>query len=115
MKYFQLALIAVFQLVAVSVFAHEKVDSFKVSGNCGMCKHRIEKAARISGVKEVEWNDETKIMQVTFNADVVSLEDIQRKVASVGHDTDKFRADDAVYKKLPGCCRYERKSVETKG
>jgi hypothetical protein len=26
----------------------------------------------------------------------------------VGHDTEKYRADDKAYAKLPGCCKYDR-------
>ena len=115
MKTLKIALLAAFQLVAVSVFAHEKQDSVKVSGNCGMCKSRIEKAARINGVKTVEWNEESKMLVVSYDTHAVTLDEIQKKVAAVGHDTEKYRAEDAVYKKLPGCCRYERKPVEAKG
>lgn len=37
----------------------------------------------------------------------------RKKIAAVGHDTEKFEADDKVYEKLPGCCLYERKKKET--
>ena len=35
--------------------------------------------------------------------------DIQKKIAEVGHDTEKYSADDKVYENLPGCCHYKRK------
>lgn len=104
-------MLAVFTMLSVSVFAHDDIDSFKVYGNCGMCKKRIEKAVTgIDGVKKAEWNEETKMITVTYDGHKIKLEDIHKKIASVGHDTEKFPADDAVYKKLPGCCKYDRKS-----
>ena len=40
--------------------------------------------------------------------------DYEKKIAAVGHDTEKYLADDKVYEKLPGCCHYERKKAEKK-
>ena len=89
-----------------------KTEKFKVYGNCGMCKKRIEKAAAIDGVTKADWNVETKIMTVTYNADKTDTAAIQKKIAAVGHDTEKQKAADSVYNKLPGCCQYERKEGE---
>jgi hypothetical protein len=86
----------------------KKVESasFKVYGLCGMCKERIENAALIKGVKFAEWNRETDILKVVFNPQKVKLEDIHIAIAAVGHDTDKVKADNTVYQKLPKCCAY---------
>lgn len=100
--------------MSVSVFAQTKTDSFKVYGNCGMCKNRIEKAAKQEGVTSAVWNADTKEMVVTYDSTKISNDDIQKKIAAVGHDTDKFSADDKVYKKLPGCCLYDRKKDDKK-
>lgn len=84
-------------------------ETFKVGGNCGMCKSRIEKAATsLDGVTAAEWNEESKMITVKYDAEKVSLTDIHNKIASVGHDTDKVKAKDEVYNKLHGCCKYER-------
>lgn len=104
-------MIAALTILSVSVFAQEKTDTFKVYGNCGMCKKRIEKAVKTEAVSSAVWNVDTKIMTITYDAAKISNDDIQKKIAAVGHDTDKFRADDKVYEKLPGCCLYERKSA----
>lgn len=104
-------LVAVLTMFSVAAFAHDSKDTFKVYGNCDMCKKKIEKAATsLEGVKKAEWNEETGVMSVTYDGHKVKLDDIQKKIASVGYDTEKFSADDAVYKKLPGCCKYERKA-----
>ena len=84
-----------------------KTDKFKVSGACGMCKNRIEEAAKsLKGVKTAEWNLETKILTVSYNSKQLKLIDIHKVIANVGHDTDKIKADDKVYEKLPACCLY---------
>jgi len=105
--------LSILLFAGISVFAQEKTDTFKVFGNCGMCKSRVEKAAKAEGATSAVWDKDTKIMTVTYDASKTSVEALQKKVASVGHDTELFTAPDKVYDKLPGCCLYERKA-ETK-
>ena len=105
-------LVALFMGLIVN--AQEKTDSFKVQGKCGMCKKRIEKAAKLEGVTSAIWNVETKIMTVTYDVAKISNDELQKKIAAVGHDTDKHTAEDSVYSKLPGCCLYDRKKAEKK-
>ncbi len=83
-------------------------EEIKVLGECGMCKERIEDAMKIDGIAEAVWNQETKLLKVTYNPTMVTSDDIQKKVAAVGHDTEKYRAEDSVYASLPDCCHYER-------
>ena len=85
-----------------------KTEEIKVLGECGMCKDRIEEAMKVDGIAEAVWNQETKLLRVTYNPALITVDDIQKKIAAVGHDTEKYRADDAVYASLPGCCHYER-------
>jgi mercuric ion binding protein len=83
--------------------------SFKAYGNCGMCERRIESAlTQMPGVVSAEWNSETALLAVKYLGKNVTLQEIKKKVAAVGHDTDEFRAPDEVYDKLHGCCKYER-------
>lgn len=114
MKKIKLLLMSAFTMFSLAAFAHDKTDSVKVYGKCEMCKARIEKAAKIDGVKKADWNVDTKMLTVTYNADKVKLDDIQKSIASVGHDTQNFSAETASYKKLPGCCKYERKPSDNK-
>ncbi|HRN78821.1 MAG TPA: heavy-metal-associated domain-containing protein [Ferruginibacter sp.] len=109
MKSIKFMLVAVCLLFASSVFAQEKTDTIKVSGECGMCKSRIQKALKLEGISSAIWDTETKLLTVTYSSDKLSNDDIQKKVAAVGHDTEKYKAEDVVYNKLPGCCKYERK------
>jgi len=83
-----------------------KTESIKVSGNCDMCKARIEKAAKIDGVSKAEWNSETKMLAVTYNPAKTNSDAIGKKVAAAGHDTEKVKAETKAYDKLPSCCKY---------
>ncbi|MEN8118214.1 MAG: efflux RND transporter periplasmic adaptor subunit, partial [Bacteroidota bacterium] len=81
--------------------------SFKVGGNCEMCKDRIEKAAlSVEGVEYVIWESESQMLHLNFNSAKTNADEIQKAVAAVGHDTEKFKAPDDIYKELPECCLY---------
>jgi periplasmic mercuric ion binding protein len=86
-----------------------KTETIKVSGNCGSCKSRIEKAAKMDGVSKADWNKDTKLLTLVYDPSKVSSDDVQKKIAAVGHDTEKYKADNKTYKSLPGCCQYEGK------
>lgn len=102
--------LVVFTITTSSLFAQTgKTETIKVFGECGMCKNRIQKALNAEGISSAVWNTGTKQLTVTYNPDVITNDDIQKKVAAVGHDTEKYAAPDEVYNKLPGCCLYERK------
>lgn len=97
-------------LSAGGAFAQAKqTDSFKVYGNCEMCKERIEEAALQPGVRSAVWDVKTKQIKVVYDPAKIKNENIQQKIAAVGHDTEKQKAPAAVYDKLPECCQYERK------
>ena len=83
-----------------------KTETIKVSGNCESCKARIEKAAKVDGVTKAVWSDKTKMLTLVYNPARVKSDDIQKRLAAVGHDTPKYKAADKAYNSLPGCCRY---------
>ncbi|MCB0508685.1 MAG: heavy-metal-associated domain-containing protein [Bacteroidetes bacterium] len=82
--------------------------TFKVSGNCETCEARIEKAAKIKGVKSADWNQETKEISVVYAPEKVDINSIKQSIADAGYDTDSIKATNASYKLLPQCCQYTR-------
>ncbi len=88
---------------------HEVVDTFNVSGNCGMCKRNIEGSInKLSGVSNANWDVDSKTIVVGYDPHVISLETIKAKIANAGYDTDTVKAKKESYKGLPGCCKYDR-------
>ncbi len=88
-----------------------ETSEFEVTGVCKMCKKRIENAALQKGVKFAKWNKETQILKVVYKTKDIDEMAIHKAIAEVGHDTEKVKATDKKYKKLPKCCRY-RDGVE---
>jgi periplasmic mercuric ion binding protein len=86
----------------------QKTETFKVWGNCDMCKARIEKAVKTEGATSADWNKNTKNLTVTFDPSKTSVDLFSKKLAAAGHDTEKYKADDKAYQALDECCQYER-------
>ncbi len=92
-----------------TLFAQTITEStFKVKGECGMCKDRIETTAKNAGATSANWNAATQTLSVKFDDSKVTGDVLLKKIAEVGHDNEKYSAPDSVYKNLPGCCLYER-------
>jgi hypothetical protein len=106
MRHLLLSLLLVVASCAVVSAQDVTETEFRVSGNCSQCKTRIEKTVTIKGVKFARWNKSTKMLKVAFVSTAVTVDSLQRRVAAVGHDTDTYKAPDAVYEALPACCLY---------
>jgi len=85
-----------------------KTETLKVSGNCDLCKARIEKAAKLEGVSNAEWDAKSNSLAVTFDPAKTNMDQISKKIAAAGHDNSKVKANDKAYNALPGCCKYVR-------
>ena len=105
---FILILTIVSSLFSADILARDAYTktSFKVSGNCDMCKERIEKAAKVEGVKNAVWDQESHILTVAFAPAKITLEQIQQNIANAGYDTPMFKSTEENYKELPQCCQY---------
>lgn len=90
------------------VMAQTVTERFQVSGNCGMCKSKIEKAAKDAGATAASWNEDSKELVVSFASGNSSVTQIQQKIAEVGYDNAGARSTDAAYNYLHGCCKYDR-------
>lgn len=92
----------------IAQIQHTKTESVKIYGNCEMCEETIETAANIKKVANVDWNEDTKMAILTYDSTKTNQDEILKRIALAGYDSDKFLAPDDVYSKLAGCCQYER-------
>lgn len=85
-----------------------KTETVKIYGNCEMCETTIEKAGTLKKTAIVDWNKDTKMATITYDAKKTNQDEILKRIALAGYDSDHFLAPDDVYAKLPECCLYER-------
>lgn len=103
-----------FILSIIILNAQNRVERIIVQGLCGMCEERIENAALEAGAIDASWNADDKTLVLTIPNKGVKLDNIQQKIAAVGHDTGKYKAPKDIYDSLPGCCKYREDNVEQK-
>ncbi len=86
--------------------AQQDTSSIEVQGLCVMCQVRIEQAAlKTKGINWASWDDHER--KLFFTTEVGFKEEkLHKKIAAKGHDTNKAKAPQAAYDKLPLCCKY---------
>lgn len=85
-----------------------KTEIVKIYGNCGMCKTTIETAGNVKNVAIVDWNKDTKMANLTYDSSLTNQDEILKRIALAGYDSDKFLAPDDTYANLHECCQYDR-------
>lgn len=116
MKKIQHLMLGMLLLVAFTSCAapikNAKTEIFKVAGNCEMCKKTIETAANRKGISSAEWNKDSKILTLQYDAEKTTSDEVLKRIAYAGYDNEKFLAPDDAYAKLAGCCKYDRMKKE---
>lgn len=103
-----------FMLIGMTAQAQKKNAkvSIEVDGVCMMCKKRIEKAALgEKGVKFAVWDLKTHKLSLIIDERKTNIKKIQKKMASVGHDTKAVKATKEAYESVDPCCKYRDKKV----
>lgn len=90
-----------------SEIAIQKTE-INVSGNCNMCKARIEAAALSNAaVQFAQWDVDSKKLTLSHHENI-NVGIIGKLVANVGHDNEFENSKTEVYDQLPPCCLYRK-------
>ncbi|WP_310556951.1 cation transporter [Flavobacterium sp.] len=103
--------LSIFLIVSSVCYAqikNAKTATVKIYGSCFMCKAKIETNGNRKNISQVDWNLQTLMATITYDAKKTTLSKILKRIASAGFDNEQFLAPDAVYEKLDKCCHYER-------
>ena len=103
----KLILLSGFMMATLLSTNAQTTTKLKVSGNCGMCKSSIEKAATSAGAKTANWDMDAKLLTLIFDSKT-NLDKIETAIAALGYDTEHKTATKASYDALHECCKYER-------
>ena len=113
----KMTLVIAILLSVTNSFAQIKntiTETVKVYGNCGMCKTKIEKAGNLKNVSRVTWDADSQMATLEYDSKSTNQDEILKRIALVGYDSDKFLATDKTYSKLNKCCQYDRNSLAPK-
>ena len=112
MKSIYKILVAISLLLSITTtnaqIKNPKTEQVKISGNCGMCEKTIEKAGNLKNSAKVDWDKNSQMASLTYDSKKTNPDEILKRIALSGYDSEKFLAPDDVYSKLPGCCQYDR-------
>jgi len=107
MKNLIIIILTVISMTGFSQKSKYETSQIKVYGNCEMCQERIENALDVVGIRKATWNIETKMLEITYLSNKISLEEIHQICADIGHSTEKAPVKKEVYKNLHHCCKYD--------
>jgi copper chaperone CopZ len=114
MKSIKNILMAITLLLSITIanaqIKNAKTETVKIYGNCGMCETTIENAGNLKKVAQVDWDKDTKMATLTFDSTKTNQDEILKRIALAGYDSEKFLAPDTAYNSLAGCCQYEREA-----
>lgn len=104
-----LALIAMSGFVfADSPVKKPKTETVEIqtSAKCGHCEERITNALTYTkGVVDIKFNDETKVVAVTYKKKKTSPDTIREAIAKAGYQADDMPANKTAYDALADCCK----------
>ena len=89
-------------------FVQNKVEevTIKTSSECNMCKERIEEKLNYTkGVTFVNLEVSTKLLNVKFKPEKITLVKIKEIISNLGYDADEIKANLESQNKLPKCCK----------
>ncbi|MBX9889069.1 MAG: DUF3347 domain-containing protein [Flavobacteriaceae bacterium] len=95
-------------VVSNAQIKNAKAATVKIFGNCDICKASIEKAGNLKKIASVDWNKDTKMATITYDAKKTNEDEILKRIALAGYDNPKFLAPEDAYNKLSDCCQYDR-------
>lgn len=104
----------IFLLTTQVGFAQVKnaqTETVKIYGNCGGCEKTIEKAGNLKKEAMVDWNKDTKLATITYNTKKTNRDEILKRIALAGYDSDTYLAPEEAYENLAKCCQYDRTAM----
>lgn len=78
-------------------------DHCKECETCGQLFN--QKLLREKGIQMVNIDTEKMTIEVIFNSQKTTLENIRTAISNLGYDADNIKANPDAYEKLDGCCK----------
>ena len=105
-------LASLFLMVFLVGFSHaqkaDKIQTVKIktSAECNQCKDRLEEKLNYTkGVKFAELNLPENTLEIKFNSEKISLEQVKQVIVKTGYDADDLKASSKAIESLPMCCK----------
>lgn len=106
LKISKIGAVALLLFMLQSFSPHWGKANIQTSGNCDMCKTRIENALnKIEGVRVAYFNLANAKVKVKYDSEKVSVEQLRNAISAAGYDADNVKANQQAHDSLPTCCQ----------
>ena len=107
---FWLFILSIFSLIAILAIScsadKRSADLVLDSLQCLMCSVNVEESLlSLKGVKKIKVDLKNKSGHVVYNANVIDLSAIEKRITSIGYSVNGKYADKNAYNKLEICCK----------
>ena len=73
---------------------------------CSMCVANIKNSLNnVDGIARVKVNLQKLNVVVTYNSEIINIEDIEQLISKAGYKANDIKADLDAYEKLSSCCK----------
>ncbi|MBL7773610.1 MAG: DUF3347 domain-containing protein [Chitinophagaceae bacterium] len=103
-----IALFCFLLFISCNTIKNVRTEQVHIYGNCGMCKETIENAGNKKNEAKVSWNKDTKMADLSYDTIKTNQNEILKRIAKAGYDSENFLAPKDIYDNLPECCHYDR-------
>ncbi len=87
-----IALLAILLFITANVLADVKTERIKIKIEDTHIEEVVEAAASVEGVIETSWDKETGELEIIFEQNETSLQEIERTIFEAGFDTPNHKA-----------------------
>ena len=100
-----ISLLIILIFITIKVLANVRAERIRINVS-EACVETIEEAVEeVEGVLGTYWEDGTKELEIIFETDKISFDDIEIAISEAGFDTPKYKASKVVMKNIPQECR----------
>ncbi len=88
-------------------FSGLRTGVIQVRQRCNSCnKYIVKTALSVVGVKKAEWNNDSNVLLVEFDAQKTNLNTVELEIVEAGYETPNHRGNIKYYSQIPNCCQY---------
>jgi periplasmic mercuric ion binding protein len=107
-----IALLAILLFVSAKVLADVKSERIKIKVS-GACIEQVEEVAgAVDGVIQSHWDEETGELEIVFEQDKTSLNEIEQTISEAGFDTPNYKASEEDVKRVSTECKEKETAGE---
>ncbi len=110
-----ISLLVILLFITIRVLADVRAERIKINIS-EACIERIEEAVEeVEGVLGTYWEEDTKELEIIFEADKISFDDIEKAISEAGFNTPNYKGSEELVQSIPQECRKKQAFTKVLG